>query len=106
VVPVAPTTLREFAKSASPTAFVQIYQGGAAAPVRVQVTARLVNEADRTVFERKLPLEATLFGALRGADYRLDLPLANLEPGRYLFTVEVTAGKLSSRRDVRLAIQP
>jgi hypothetical protein len=65
-----------------------------------------VNEADRTVFERKSPIEATLFGALRGADYRLDLPLANLEPGRYLFTVEVTADRLSSRRDVRLAIQP
>jgi hypothetical protein len=106
VVPVAPTTLREFAKSASPTAFVQIYQGGAAAPVRLQVTARLVNEADRTVFERKSPLEATLFGASRGADYRLDLPLANLEPGRYLFTVEVTTGQLSSRRDVRLSITP
>jgi VWFA-related protein len=106
LVPLVPTTVREFARSAAAVAFARIYQGGKQPVASVRVSARIVNETDRSVFERTSTLAPQSFGATRSADYRLDLPLADLEPGRYLFTVEVTAGKLSSRRDVRLAVKP
>jgi len=106
VLPLAPTTTREFARADGTVAFVRIYQGGKAAPTPVQITARLVNESDRAVLDRVSTLAPVAFGAAHSADYRLDLPLADLEPGRYLFTVEATAGKLSVRRDVRLTIRP
>jgi hypothetical protein len=106
LMPVTPTTQRAFAKSAAVTAFVRIYQGGSGAIIPVQVTARVVNEVDRSVFERASSLTPATFGTGRSADYRLDLPLAGLEPGRYLFTVEASTSKLSTRRDVRLTIKP
>ena len=72
----------------------------------VQIAARLVNEDDRSVFDHTSTLAPETFGTARSADYRLDLPLADLEPGRYLVTVQVTAGKLSARRAVRLGVKP
>ena len=106
VLPIAMTTTREFARSDAAVAFVRIYQGGNAAPIPVQVAVRLVNDSDRTVLDRTSTLAPAAFAAARSADYRLDLPLADLEPGRYLLTIEANAGKLSARRDVRLAIKP
>jgi VWFA-related protein len=106
LLPLVPTTIRELAKSADAVAFVRIYQGGKAAPLPVQLNARLVNDADRLVFDRPSILSPAAFGVLRSTDYRLDLPLADLEPGRYLLTIKATAGKLSARRNVRLTIRP
>jgi hypothetical protein len=106
LMPVAPTTQRVFEKSAAVTAFLRVYQGGGGAIIPVQLTTRIVNDADRSVFERASTLAASAFEAGRSSDYRLDLPLAGLESGRYLFSVEASSGRLSSRRDVRFAVQP
>jgi hypothetical protein len=105
LLPLVPTTVREFAQSATALAFARVYQGGKAAPISVQMTARIVNEADRPVFDRTSAIAPAAFGLARGADYRLDLPLASLEPGRYLLTFEVHSGTLSARRDVRFEIK-
>ena len=42
---------------------------------------------------------------VRTADYGTDLPLANLAPGEYLFSVGASEGKNQTRRDVRFTVQ-
>jgi VWFA-related protein len=105
LMPIVPTTVREFAQSDRSGAFVRIYQGGKKPVVPVRLTVRMVNDTDRIEFDQSSTLGPESFGGLRSADYRFDLPLARLEPGPYLFTVEAVAGRQSVRRDVRLTIK-
>ena len=49
----------------------------------MKIAARLVSEDDRQVFERASVLSPATIGTARSADYRLELPLADLEAGRY-----------------------
>jgi len=51
-----------------------------------------------------LLLEPEQFGSARAADYRVQLPLAHLDPGNYLFEVEVKSGAPLVRRTVRFSI--
>jgi hypothetical protein len=100
-----PTTIREFARSDRASSFLQIYQGGNKPITPVRLSLRILNEADQVVFDQASTLEPASFGGLRTADSRFELPLARLEPGPYLFTVEATASGKSVRRDVRLSIK-
>jgi hypothetical protein len=65
----------------------------------------MVNDNDRVVFDQSSTLAPESFGTVRSADYRCELPLANLERGPYLFTVEAVADRHSVKRDVRLTIK-
>jgi VWFA-related protein len=105
LIPVVPTTAREFAPGDRVTAFLRIYQGGAALLTPVAVAARIVDERGRTVFESTDTLGADRFSAARAADYRLDLPLTPLAPGPHLLTIQATAGKHTASRDVRFTVQ-
>ena len=105
LVPLAPTTVRDFARTDQPTAFVRVFQGGKKSLVPVRVTARIVNEEDRPVFEEHTTAAAESFGADRSADYRLTLPLAGLDPGEYLVSIAAVAGQSSVRRDVRITVK-
>jgi hypothetical protein len=105
VIPLTPTTVREFERSDSATAFMRLYQGGKRALQPVRVIARIINQDDRTVFERTSIVGPDDFGRPRSTDYRLDLPIRDLPAGRYLFTVEATQGKVSAHRNVRLVVK-
>ena len=78
LLPVVPTTVREFARTDRPTAFVRISQGGKKPLASVRITARILSEEDHAVFEEHSTIPASNFSALRSADYRLAVPLAGL----------------------------
>jgi VWFA-related protein len=105
LLPVVPTTVREFGNADRPTAFVRLYQGGKRSLASVRVTARILNEEDHTVFEEHSTISADNFSAARSADYRVALPLAGLKPGEYLASIVAVADKLAARRDVRIALK-
>ena len=105
LLPVVPTTVREFARTDRPTAFVRISQGGKSPLASVRITARIVSEEDHAVFEEHSTIPAGSFSAVRSADYRLALPLARLDPGDYLLSIAAVVDQRTSRRDVRIAIK-
>jgi hypothetical protein len=106
VVPedVVPTTRREFAAGDWATAFARVYEGGSRTPAAISVTMRIVDAADRTVAQHVQTITPEQFGDDRACDIRYPLPLAGLAPGRYLLTIDATAGEATVRRDVRFEI--
>lgn len=102
LVPVVPTTRREFTTGDQVTAFLRVYQGGRKPLAPVALVARIVDGPGATVFEKTETLAADRFSSARAADYRLELPIATLAPGSHLLTVETTLGdRAIARRDVR-----
>jgi VWFA-related protein len=100
VVPVVPTSRREFWMHDRVSAFVRVYQKARAKePVTLQVQMRDAN--DRKVFERRETIATHLTASLRSADYQAALPLQLLPPGPYLLTIEATENRATVRRDVR-----
>jgi hypothetical protein len=91
VLPVLPTTAREFASQDRVGAFVRIYQGGAPVCRPIQIAARIVDGTGRVVFDQTIPFGSERFAVNHSADYRVDLPLARLTPGEHLLTVEATS---------------
>ena len=105
VIPVVPTTLRQFTATDNAQAFVRVYQGGNEPVAAATVSSRIVDERNATVFEAIESVAANRFSSARSADYSLPLPLARLKPGPYLLTMEVRQGTLARRRDVRFTLQ-
>jgi VWFA-related protein len=105
LLPVVPTSVREFTGTDRLTAFVRSFQGGKSPLASVRITARIVSEEDHAVFEEHSTIPAGSFSAVRSADYRLALPLARLAPGEYLLSIAAVVDQRTSRRDVRIAIK-
>jgi VWFA-related protein len=100
-----PTGRREFARDEHATAFLRFYQM-LGAPSPVSVSTRIVDEHDRRRYSQSATIAASEFRATHGADYTAGLPIADLESGSYLLTVEAKAGLLwSARRDVRFTVR-
>jgi VWFA-related protein len=104
LIPVVPTARRQFEASDGVSALLRVYQGGRRALAPVAVRARVLDARSTAVFDSVRTLAATLFDRGRAADYHLDLPLANLQPGPYLLILEATMGKSQERRDVRFSM--
>lgn len=96
LLPVAPTARREFRPTDLVMAFVRIYQSDPSAQP-VAVAAALTDTRGRVAFQNRRPQT--------GSDYALELPLEQLTPGEYLLTIEATAGKAKTSRNVRFTIQ-
>ena len=105
IIPVVPTTKREFERSDRAHAFVRIYAGGRQTPVRIDVTARVTDATGADVASKTDGVIAEKFGAGRSADYTYDLPLAALAPGAYLLTIEARAAAVTVKRDVRFSVK-
>ncbi len=105
IVPIVPTTVREFVAGDEVTAFLRVYQGGNGPVAPVTVAARIVDEEDARVFETSEALGPDRFGKARGADYSLALPIATLKRGAHLLTIEARAGGHVARRDVRFDVR-
>jgi VWFA-related protein len=103
IVPVAPTTQREFAGHTG-AAFVRVYQGGRTPLTPVPLTTRIVNEQGDAVFERTETLGSERFDEARAADHRFELPLSGLAPGAYLLTFEAALGEHIAKREVRIVV--
>jgi VWFA-related protein len=106
LIPVVPTSRRNFWRTDQVVSFLRLYQGGKTiAPVNVNLQIR--DATDRAVFEDSQLIEGAEFTVMqrRSADHRVQLPISELAPGPYLLSVEANAGGRSLRRDVRFVIQ-
>jgi VWFA-related protein len=104
ILPVVPTTLRQFTNTDLVTALVRTYQGGKGAVVPVTLDVRIVDGKDAKVFETTEPLTADRFAKGRAAEYSLAVPIAQLKTGPHLLTIEAKAGDKSVKRDVRFDV--
>ena len=105
LIPIAPTTQRTFAAGDEVTVFARVYQGGKGRPVPVRISAKVTSSRGEAVSHQDLVLEANQFGESRAADYQVQLPIAHLEPGDYLFEVEAKSGAPLARRTIRFSIR-
>jgi hypothetical protein len=69
------------------------------------VRALIADSTDRTVMDEATALPPDRFAANHSADYRFELPLAKLEPGEYLLTIEAARGPNIARRGVRFTVR-
>ena len=105
IIPVVPTTRRDFERSDRAKAFVRIYRGAKAPVGRVDVMTRVTDANGTEVVSKTDAVAAEAFGPARSADYTYDLPVSTLSPGAYLLTIEVRFGAMASRRDVRFSVR-
>ena len=101
LLPIVPTTVREFSRSDRAIAFVRMYQrtGGPAEPVKL--SWRILGDDNRTAVADTATLPADVFSPNHSADGRFMIPLAELRAGEHLLTVEAVRGDRRIRRDVR-----
>ena len=105
VVPVLPTTRREFAAGDAVTVFFRVYRGERVPPP-VKLTTRVVNERDEEVFLDEETLDAARFtGSPASLDRRFALPLAVVGPGQYLITVSASTEGNATEQNARFAVR-
>jgi VWFA-related protein len=104
VVPVVPTSEREFAAGTSATAFLRVYQH--AKPVApIDVAIRVVDAQGKDAATKTERLDADRFVS-GSADITCDLPLRTLPRGSYLLTITATLdAKATAGRDVRFSVR-
>jgi VWFA-related protein len=106
IVPVVPTTRRDFSLGDRVSVFFRIYQGGSRPLDPVSLAIRMVDQSDAVVLDSTDPLSVERFGAVtRASDYRFMVPVASLAPGAYLLTVEAERGSARASRAVRFTVQ-
>lgn len=105
VVPLAPTTVRDFARTDRVLAFAQVVQSNGDEPVPVDVRMRLVDVDGAVRFARVSTLERDRFGSSGIAEVQLDLALADLTPGDYLLAIEASSARGSADRRIRLRVR-
>jgi VWFA-related protein len=106
LMPVTPTTRREFVASDDVTAFVRLYQGVSRALMPGYIVAEILDEQDTSVYRQETRLASGAFGASRAVDFSVDVPVDRLAPGHYVLGVEARHGNETARRDVRFSVRP
>ena len=103
LLPVVPTSNRQFPRTIRLSAFGRVYQKDREMPSTVSVTARVVGASGTEVakFDHTLGPERFKGG---GAEYSLELPASTLAPGHYLLTVQAAAAAATDSRHVRFQI--
>jgi VWFA-related protein len=100
VLPIVPTTDREFSPSDQATAFLRVFEGGTTRQA-VTMTTRLTDATDTVHLDRTETLPADAFGAERPVDVQVPLPLDRLAAGPYVLSMEAKLpGGRSSRQDL------
>jgi hypothetical protein len=85
--------------------FLRAYQAQGEPLSSVSMSARVRDASNRVVFQQALVMASSEFGVAHAADYRLDLPIAELSAGEYVATVEASKGKIATHRDVRFTVR-
>jgi VWFA-related protein len=98
VMPFVPTANREFAAGERVDAFVRVFQADERDPGAVTMDVRLFDATDVTRYSATAELKPADFDTLRGAPYRIALPLTSLGRGPYLLSLNA---RLSNGRAVR-----
>jgi VWFA-related protein len=99
------TTVRQFLPTDQVTAVASVHQGGRQPLLSTRIEMRITDAIGRVRVSRSVTMDPDAFGSLRGADVRLDLPLADLEPGEHLVSLEATSARGTAQRDVRIAVR-
>lgn len=101
-VDVAPLTVqRVFGAGDRVRILAQILRRDRNAVARAGVLFSVTNRDGRVVVERRLEIGTQAFTREGVADLDLELPLATLEPGEYLASVQVTSAEHEARSTVR-----
>jgi VWFA-related protein len=100
LVPIVPTSARDFSPVDRVAAFVRIFQGGTAPLAPVSLKVEVLDSHDVTKFETTATLGPEAFDATRGAPYQFDLPLSKLEHGPQLLSITAKVGSVTERRDL------
>jgi VWFA-related protein len=102
--PVTPTARRRFARTETVTAFVREYQSTGRRFMPGYAVAEITDSSDRRVYEQQQRVDP-MGEAHHPFDFRVDVPVARLQPGPYLLTFEVRHGNETARRDVRFEVE-
>ena len=104
LIPVVPTSRRTFARTEHLSAFTRVQQGGGRSEP-VTVLTRVLDRDGAVVRADTRTFGAERFATSRTADYQFEFPLAGLEPGDYLLSIQASSGKNDQRRSVRFSVQ-
>ena len=106
LLPVRPTSARDFAAGDPVEAFVRVYQGGTSELAPVTMVTEILDAADVSHFTSTQTLELSSFDASRGAAHRFPVPLTGLAPGPYLLSLTARLpGGRTARREVLLRVR-
>jgi hypothetical protein len=101
VVPVLPTSAREFSPNESVVAFLRVFQGGTTPIAPVTVTTKVLDISDTQLFEKSSTIAIDAFDASRSAPFEIALPLSSLSHGPHLLSISVAApGASNVRKDL------
>jgi VWFA-related protein len=105
LLPVVPTSQREFGTEDQVSAFVRVYQPGRKPLSPVEMSVTLLDAAGAKVIDRRETLAPDQFARNRTAGCRIGLPIPSLARGPHLLTVEASQGKASARKQVRFSVR-
>lgn len=107
VLPFAPTSIRDFARTDAVGALMRVYQSSRRPARQVTVVTRVIDEMGKEMLAQSSVYEAARFAAGKGVGHRFELPLATLEPGDYLLTFVASTGEggAQAQREVRFAVR-
>jgi len=101
LLPIVPTSSREFSPSDAVTAFCRVFQGGTGPLAPVTLKAMILDVKSQVLLDATVPLPTSAFGADRGAEYTLALPLSQMKHGPHVLSLHATlASGENIRRDV------
>jgi VWFA-related protein len=102
--PVTPTARRRFTRTETVTAFVREYQSAGRRFMPGYAVAEITDSSDRRVYEQQQRVDP-MGEEHHPFDFRVEVPVARLQPGPYLLTFEVRHGNETARRDVRFEVE-
>lgn len=101
LLPLLPTTARDFAPGDSVSAFVRVFQGGGASPAPVDVIVEVFDAHDTSHVSTTTVVPAEAFLADRSASVSFPMPLDRLTRGPYLLSLTASLpGGRKARRDL------
>jgi VWFA-related protein len=106
ILPIVPTSARDFSAADRLVAFVRVFQGGDGALAPVTVTTQIFDATDTAKFEISSPIAAEAFEPSRSAPIEIPVPLDRLSRGPHLLNIKVDGPNgASTRRDVILRVR-
>jgi hypothetical protein len=105
LLPIVPTTRREFDRGDHVSAFLRVYQALKDAPQATELLAQIQDVGGRVVTKDAYSLTPAQFSASRSADYRVAVPVDRLASGEYLLSIDASQGSHTARRGVRFRVR-
>jgi VWFA-related protein len=105
ILPVAPTTNREFSRSDAATIFVRLYQAAGKPASAVRIDKTVTDRTGARVVEDTATIDAARFVSAHAADLEWALPLSTLAPGEYLVGIDAATGGVTLHRDTRITVK-